>query len=121
MVESLVSTSRDPQDPGAATPSLALRAKQLASRARAKVDDEKATQEQSQTETALTKLRGELEQFEKALRTRRALTSAEVPVLDSPNLTKPLAELRTRVDEVGRPAPQFLNARSRDLEKLRSQ
>jgi len=113
--DALGSSATDPATGAKPATSLATRAKQLASRARAKTEDEKATQEHSQTETALTKLNGELTKFARVARTHRALKAAGVPVADHPDLDKPLKALRSRVDEVGRPASQFLNARTKDV------
>ena len=115
MSDALSSPPTTPTTGATSTIGLAARAKQLAARARAKSEDEKATQDQGQTETALTKLNSELSKFESVLRTHRALKAAGVPVADYPDLDKPVNMLRARVDQVGRPAAQFLNARTRDL------
>lgn len=108
------------EEPEAATTSLAARAKQLAARARAKAEDEKETQDQGQTETALTRLNAELSELSKVLQAHRALRNVGAPVEEKVDLMKPALALRTRVTEVGRPAAQFLHARTRDVTAAKS-
>ncbi|UQX87635.1 hypothetical protein M6D93_15190 [Jatrophihabitans telluris] len=104
-----------------ATETLMLRAKRLASLARAKRDDEGASQDQSQTQTALNKLDAELTGFASALVVHRALTAAHVPVATPTELEKPAKALRDRVASQGRPTAQYLNARVREVAGIRAQ
>jgi hypothetical protein len=105
----------------AATGILLSRAKRLAAIGRAKRDDEGASQDQSQAQTALNKLDAELSGFAGVLAVHRALRKAGVPVEAVSELDKPVTALRERVASQGRPTAQYLNARVRDIASLRSQ
>lgn len=95
--------------------SLAVRARQLAALARAKSDDERETQDQTQVETALGKLNTELAKFDTVLHLHRALDRAGVPVQPLKDLDKPAKKLRDQIETIGRPTLQFLTARVRDV------
>lgn len=104
----------------AVTGTLVSRAKRLAAIGRAKRDDEGASQDQSQAQTALNKLDAELAGFAGVLAVHRALRKAGVPVEAVSELDKPATALWERVASQGRPTAQYLNARVRDLASLRS-
>lgn len=108
-------------DDATGTDTLMLRAKRLAALGRAKRDDEGASQDQSQTQTALNKLDTELTGLASALVVHRALKATRVPVEAITELDKPATALRDRVASQGRPTAQYLNARVRDVAGLRSQ
>ena len=101
--------------------SLALRARHLAALARAKSDDERETQDQTQVETALGKLNTELGKLDTVLNLHRALDRAGVPVQPLKDLDKPAKKLRDQIETIGRPTPQFLAARIRDMVKASSE
>jgi hypothetical protein len=105
----------------AVTGTLLLRARRLAALARAKGDDEGASQDQSQAQTALSKLGTELSGLASALAIRRSLKRAGVPVDTIMELDRPAIALRERVASQGRPTAQYLNARVRDVAGLRSE
>lgn len=104
-----------------ATDTLMVTAKRLAALARAKRDDEGASQDQSQAQTALNKLDSELTGFASVLVVHRALKTTGVAVESIPELDKPATSLRDRVASQGRPTAQYLNARVRDAAGQRSQ
>ncbi|ADB29934.1 hypothetical protein Kfla_0821 [Kribbella flavida DSM 17836] len=101
------------------TNTLALRTRRLSALARAKRDNEGETQAQGQVATALYKLNGLLIELDSSLKTRRALVRAGVTLPPLDGLSKPATALRDHFKNVGRPAAQFLTARSKDVAKLR--
>lgn len=103
------------------TDTLLTRAKRLAALGRAKRDDEGASQDQSQAQTALNKLDVELTGLASVLVVHAALRDSGVPVATVTDLDKPAIALRDRVASQGRPTAQYLNARLRDIASLRTQ
>lgn len=108
-------------DEPAASDTLIVAAKRLAALARSKRDDEGASQDHSQAQTALTKLDSELTGFMSVLVVHRALKTLGVAVESIPGLDKPAVTLRDRIASQGRPTAQYLNARVRDVAIQRSQ
>jgi hypothetical protein len=102
------------------TDSLAMRARKLTALSRAKSDNEKETQDQTQLETALRKLNTELSDLGTVLAVHRKLNEVGVPVQPFEGLDKPAKRLSEQVDGIGRPTAQFLTARSRDVSSARS-
>ena len=102
------------------TDSLAIRARKLTALSRAKSDNEKEAQDQTQLETALGKLNTELNGLNTALVVHRKLTKIGVPVQPVGGLDKPAIRLRDQVEGIGRPSSQFLAARSKDVSSARS-
>jgi|SRR5665213_118602 len=100
--------------------SVAMRARKLTALSRAKSDNEKETQDQSQVETALRKLNTELGELGTALTAHRKLSEVGVPVQAVAGLDKPARRLRDQVEGIGRPTAQFLTARSKDVSTTRS-
>jgi hypothetical protein len=95
--------------------SLAIRARQLAALSRAKSDDERETQDQTQVENALGKLNTELGTLGTVLRLHHKLVEVGVPVEPIEGLDKPAKKLRNQIESIGRPTLQFLTARTRDV------
>lgn len=100
---------------------LAVRARQLAALARAKSDDERETQDQTQVENALVKLNTGLGALGTALNLHRTLAKAGVPVEPAKDLDKPAKRLRDQIETIGRPTLQFLTARTNDVAKACSE
>ena len=100
--------------------SLATRAKRLAALARAKSQDEQESQDQSQIETALDKLDSELASLSAALATYKKLKAIGAPVNDPGDLAKPASRLREQIQTIGRPTPQFLGVRTREVSSART-
>lgn len=100
--------------------SLATRAKRLAALARAKSQDEQESQDQRQIETALDKLDSELTALRDALTTYDKLKAIGAPVKDPGDLAKPAARLREQIQSIGRPTPQFLAVRTREVTGART-
>jgi chorismate mutase len=100
--------------------SVAMRARKLTALSRAKSDNEKETQDQSQVETALRKLNAELGELGTVLAAHRKLIEVGVPVQAVAGLDKPVRRLLEQVEGIGRPAAQFLTARSKDVSTTRS-
>lgn len=100
---------------------LVVRARKLATLSRAKTDDEKENQDQTQVETALGKLNTELANLDTVLKLHRVLDKAGVPVQPIKDLDKPAKKLRDQIDTIGRPTVQFLTARNRDVVKACSE
>jgi hypothetical protein len=102
------------------TDTLAMRAQKLTALSRAKSDNEKQTQDQTQLETALRKLNTELSDLATVLTLRRKLNEVGVPVQSVEALDKSAIRLRDQVEVIGRPTAQFVTARSREVIALRS-
>lgn len=100
--------------------SLAIRAKRLAALARAKSQDEQKSQDQSQIETALDKLDSELAELSAVLTTHKKLKAVGALVDNPGDLAKPAARLREQIQTIGRPTPQYLVARTRDVTAART-
>lgn len=96
---------------------LAIRARQLAALARAKSDDERETQDQTQVENALVKLNTGLGALGTTLNLHRTLDKAGVPVQPIKDLDRPAKRLRDQIETIGRPTLQFLTARINDVAK----
>ncbi|MUL67537.1 hypothetical protein BOO86_23905 [Mycobacterium sp. CBMA 234] len=101
--------------------SLAIRARQLAALSRAKSDDERETQDQTQVESALGKLNTELGKLDTVLKLHHKLAEVGVPVEPLKDLDKPAKKLRDQIETIGRPTLQFLTARNRDVVKACSE
>lgn len=101
--------------------SLAIRARHLAALARAKSDDERETQDQTQIENALGKLNTELGGLATILKLHHKLAAVGVPVEPVEGLEKPAKKLRDQIEGIGRPTLQFLTARTRDVVKACSE
>jgi len=96
---------------------LAVRARHLGALARAKSDDERETQDQTQLENALVKLNTALSELGTALSLHRTLDKAGVPVQAITDLDKPAERLRDQIETIGRPTLQFLTACINDVAK----
>ncbi len=101
--------------------SLAMRARRLTALSRAKSDNEKETQDQSQVETALRRLNAEVGDLQTCLAAHRKLAAVGVPVEAVVGLDKPAKRLRDQVEGIGRPTAQFLTARSKDVSTVRAE
>lgn len=95
--------------------SLLLDAKRLTAKARVKRDNAAGVQADGQFSTALSKLTSQFSELETQLHDYSKLSAAWIPVGPVPNLTRAADKLRRQIADVGRPAPQFLNSRSKDL------
>lgn len=99
---------------------LAIKARRLSALARAKSQDEQESQGQVQIETSLDRLDAALAGLSSALATYKKLKAVGAPVNDPEDLLRPPARLREHLETIGRPTPQFLNARTRDALSART-
>lgn len=95
--------------------SLLLDAKRLTAKARVKRDNAAGVQADGQFSTALSKLTSQFSELETQLHDYSKLSAAWIPVGPVPNLARAADKLRIQIADVGRPTPQFLNSRSKDL------
>lgn len=99
------------------TLSLRDRAKQLSAKARARQENKADLVAAGQLETALEKLTSMYSPLHSALRTHQKLRSAGIPVPEVDGLEAPLTKLVEEM-KIGRPTPQFLTSRRRDISTL---
>ncbi|MGY5309128.1 hypothetical protein [Nocardia gipuzkoensis] len=99
--------------------SLLTRSRRLTVLARQRREGAEKLQDVTRTQTALTALDRELTALEASLKLHAFLVAKSIATEAGIDLGKAPRELRNHVDQVGRPSPQFLNARARDARKAR--
>lgn len=95
--------------------SLLVQAQRLSAVARAKRQNESDSQTEGQVATALNKLKAQLLGLSTALRSYEAAKAVQFAIAPPPDLKAPVVTLKSQVDGIGRPSPQFLTKRALDL------
>lgn len=95
--------------------SLLVQAQRLSAVARAKKENESDSQTEGQVATALNKLNMQLVALSSVIRSYETAKAAKFAIAPPPDLKAPLLALKSQVDGIGRPSPQFLTKRTVDL------
>ncbi|WP_280505095.1 hypothetical protein [Nocardia farcinica] len=104
---------------GESETSLLIRAKRLTALARQRREGAEKIQDITRTNTALDELAKELTDLEKVLQLYRLLVGKSIAVEIGVDLGKAPRGLRNHIDQVGRPDPRFLRARTKDARRTR--
>lgn len=95
--------------------SLLVQAQRFSTVARAKKENESDAQTEGQVATALNKLNTQLLVLSSVMRSYETVKAAKIAIAPPPDLKAPVLALKSQVDGIGRPSPQFLTKRTVDL------
>ena len=99
--------------------SLLTRSRRLTALARQRREGAEKIQDVTRTNTALMELDKELTVLDESLKLHAFLVGKSIADEVELDLGKAPRDLRNHIDQVGRPSPQFLNARRKDAQKAR--
>ncbi|MEU1427338.1 hypothetical protein ABZ412_09710 [Nocardia sp. NPDC005746] len=99
--------------------SLLTRSRRLTALARQRREGAEKIQDVTRTNTALKELDKELTALDASLKLHAFLVGKSIADEVELDLGKAPRDLRNHIDQVGRPSPQFLNARRKDAQKAR--